>query len=418
MNSTQNNLSITKSSTKFFVIAWVLGLVFYFIDYATRSSPSLMINDLATNFGISNTELVSLVGTYYYTYSICALIAGICLDKLGARISMFAGCFVLGIGCIIFIVSSHFVGTTGRLLQGAGSAFAFPGCVYLATKGFSKKVLATAIGFTQCVGMLGGAAGQFVLAPLIENGLNYKVFWIVAGILCLIPAIAMLIITPKPTEEESNQKKNISLLETFKIIFKNKQSWLTGIISGLLFAPTTVFAMTWAIPYLKGDLSYTAHDAAITAAMASLGWVLGCPLMGYFSDKIAKRKPVILIGCIGMILMALQMLYLKDIIVPKVSVFMFGVFSGVAMIPYSVIKEVNPDYVKGSATGVQNFITFGVTSLAGPLFAHFQGNKLGIITDKYEHFVTGIWFWIIGIGIALILTFFLKETGNQNAENT
>ena len=31
------------------------------------------------------------------------------------------------------------------------------------------------------------------------------------------------------------------------------------------------------------------------------------------------------------------------------------------MIPYTMIKEGNPDEVKGSATGGINFITFGVT---------------------------------------------------------
>ncbi|HCC93695.1 MAG TPA: MFS transporter, partial [Flavobacteriaceae bacterium] len=101
----------------------------------------------------------------------------------------------------------------------------------------------------------------------------------------------------------------------------------------------------------------------------SLGWVVGCPLMGYITDKIGKRKPVILFGCIGMILMFLQLIYLPDLIPIKVTFFVFGLFSGVAMIPYSVIKEANPDYVKGSATGVQNFLTFGVTSLVNPVFA-------------------------------------------------
>lgn len=407
--------SITQSSKKLFIIAWVLGLIFYFIDYATRSAPSLMITDLAQNYNISKENLVSLIGTYYYTYSIFALIAGICLDKFGARYSMFAGCFILGIGCILFIASSQFAGTTGRLLQGAGSAFAFPGCVYLATKGFSSKSLATAIGFSQCIGMLGGAAGQFVVAPLLENGFGYKTFWIIAGVLCIIPAVAMLFITPKSSEEEIEKSKQTSFIEPFKIIFSNPNSWLTGIISGLLFIPTTIFAMTWAVPFFKLDLGFDAHNAAMTAAMASLGWVVGCPLMGYITDKIGKRKPVILFGCIGMILMFLQLIYLSDLIPIKVTFFIFGLFSGVAMIPYSVIKEANPDYVKGSATGVQNFLTFGVTSLVNPVFAKLYGNEIVNVTDKTVHYHQAIWFWIIGIFIAIILTLFLKETGHKNS---
>jgi len=127
-----------QTTTKYlFIVAWILGLIFYFIDYATRSAPSLMFGDLANLYNIGQNEVVKLVGSYYITYSICALLAGICLDKFGARYSMFAGSFILGIGCILFILSSEFSGTLGRLLQGAGSAFAFPGCVYLIAKGFN-----------------------------------------------------------------------------------------------------------------------------------------------------------------------------------------------------------------------------------------------------------------------------------------
>ena len=36
--------------------------------------------------------------------------------------------------------------------------------------------------------------------------------------------------------------------------------------------------------------------------------------------------------------------------------FIFGIASGAAMIPYSVIKEVNPDNVKGSANGRNQFL--------------------------------------------------------------
>ncbi|WP_313374810.1 MFS transporter [Chishuiella sp.] len=408
-----STVSVTQTSKKLFIIAWILGLIFYFIDYVTRSAPSLMLTDLATNYSISEESLVSLVGSYYYTYAICALVAGVCLDKFGAKNSMFAGCFILGIGCIIFVVSSQFVGEVGRLLQGAGSAFAFPGCVYLASKGFSKKFLATAIGFTQCVGMLGGAAGQFLVSPLLDSIMDYKTFWVVSGVLCIIPAFAMLLMIPKPSSEETLGNEKASYIEPFKVIFKNKDSWLTGLISGLLFAPTTVFAMTWAVKFFKMDLGYEAHEAAITASMAALGWVVGCPLMGMLSDKLGLRKPVIILGCLGMILSLLQLVYLPDLFNAKLTFFLFGIFSGVAMIPYSVIKEANPDNVKGSSTGVQNFITFGVTSLSAPFFASMYGNDLTSVTDKLGHYHSAIWFWIVGIIIAIVFTMLLKETGEK-----
>ena len=76
------------------------------------------------------------------------------------------------------------------------------------------------------------------------------------------------------------------------------------------------------------------------------------------------------------------------------SLFLFGVASGAAMIPYSIIKEANPDEVKGSATGAMNFLTFGVTAVLGPLYARFYGQTLGNADDPLAYFQAGGLFWI------------------------
>ena len=69
-----------KSYTKYYIIAWSFGLVFYFLDYVIRSAPAVMIPELSHSFSVSEVGLVSIIGTYYYTYSTCSLIAGIALD--------------------------------------------------------------------------------------------------------------------------------------------------------------------------------------------------------------------------------------------------------------------------------------------------------------------------------------------------
>ena len=97
----------------------------------------------------------SLLGLYYYTYSTFAIVAGASLDRLGAKYVIPAGIVVTALGSILFGLGSYQTAEIGRLLQGAGAAFAFTGAVYLASHGFSAAYLATAIGFTQMFGMLG-----------------------------------------------------------------------------------------------------------------------------------------------------------------------------------------------------------------------------------------------------------------------
>ena len=107
-----------------------------------------------------------------------------------------------------------------------------------------------------------------------------------------------------------------------------------------------------------------------------------------------------------------QLVYLPALLPAWLTLFVLGVASGAAMIPYTIIKEVNPDEVKGSATGAINFLTFGVTAAIGPIFAERFGKTLGSQTlDAATHFRHAGLFWI-GVLIAALLTgMLLRETG-------
>ncbi|MGO9840531.1 MAG: MFS transporter [Candidatus Acidiferrales bacterium] len=122
-----------------------------------------------------------------------SLIAGAALDHLGAKRTVPVGSAILGIGCLFFSAASVLSGDIGRLLQGAGSAFAFTGAVYLAAHGFSARYLATAIGATQCIGMLGGSAGQSVVGPMIEHRLDVHLIWVGLGVIILAVAVFLFL---------------------------------------------------------------------------------------------------------------------------------------------------------------------------------------------------------------------------------
>ncbi len=135
-------------------VAWVFCLIFYFGQYALRSAPGVMVPELTQAFALSALGVSSLVGLYYYTYSLFSLVAGASLDRYGAKYVIPLGVAMLAGGAALFGAGWIASAELGRLLQGAGGAFAFTGAVYLATHGFPPRYLATAVGFTQCFGML------------------------------------------------------------------------------------------------------------------------------------------------------------------------------------------------------------------------------------------------------------------------
>jgi MFS family permease len=397
-----------------FIISWALGCIFYLLQYAIRSSPAVMIGELSAAFKLSPFQISSILGTYYYAYAIVSLLAGVAYDRFGAKYPIALGAGILCIGCLLFSFSGLVSGNVGRVLQGAGSAFSFTGCVYLAAHGFPAKYIATAIGFTQCMGMLGGSSGQFITGPLIENGLSVQLFWMVMGVACGLISLLLVFSTPKEIPEPGSPKISGNIIAPYKVVFSNPQSYLSGLISGLLFVPTTVFAMTWGISFLVGDRGMDRHAAVVASAMVPMGWVIGCPLLGFISDQIGRRKPVLVGGSLFMILAFLQLFFFPQLAPAAVTMFLFGVASGAAMIPYTIIKEANPDKVKGSATGGINFITFGVTSCLAPLFAKYYGKTLLALNGSEAHFQSAGIFLLGVIGLALLISLLIRETGMKS----
>jgi MFS family permease len=402
-----------RSGARPFIIAWVIALLFYVLEYATRSSPAVMMPQLADAFGETAVGVSAILGAYYYSYSLVSLVAGVALDRAGARYSVTLGSAVLGIGCLVFALAGPTEGYIGRLLQGAGSSFAFTGAVYLASRGFSASSLATAIGVTQCLGMLGGSAGQFVVGPLLSNGLGWSSFWIFYGVVGLALAALLFVITPG--DVQAGEEAASSLLKPFAIVLRNPQSYLCGLIAGLLFTPTTIGDMTWGVAFFQQDTALDFRHAVTVISMVPLGWVVGCPLMGLLADWIGRRKPVLIGGAVAMLGMVAQITLAPQLLSPLIGMFLFGVASGVAMIPYSIIKEANPDEVKGCATGTQNFLVFGISALIGPIFGNLLGRSLETTPDHLAHFRAAGQFWMAAILLAIVVSFFLRETGHRRA---
>jgi MFS family permease len=413
VTSLPNSDTEARKSLRLATVSWVLVAVYYFYQYALRSAPSVMVPQLTEALGLSALGMASLVGLFYYGYSPFSLVAGAAMDRLGPRRVLPMAAAVVGVGALLFGSGNREAASLGRLLQGAGGVFALVGAIYIATKNFPASRAATLIGATQMFGMAGGSAGQFAVGPLISRGMSWKVFWTGMGVVGL--AIGALLFFLLPNERKAEEAKG-SLqvtLEGFLAVFKNPQSILCGLVAGFLFIPTTIFDMIWGVRYLQEAHGFSYASAVMRSATVPLGWIIGCPLLGFLSDRIGRRKPVIigsavvLLACLGWILFGPT-----DVLPPYVIGLVAGLASGAAMLPYTVIKESNPPQLGGTATGVINFLNFTFSALLGPVFGgllqHVSG---GTQQRELAHYQAAFLPLLFGVAAAIVLSFLLKETG-------
>jgi MFS family permease len=399
-------------SVRLATTSWVLVAVFYFYQYVLRSAPSVMMPQLTDAFGLSSLGVASLVGLFYYGYSPFSLVAGAAMDWVGPSKVLPLSAALVGIGALLFGSGNTGLASLGRLLQGAGGVFALVGAVYIATKNFPASRAATLIGATQMFGMAGGSAGQFAVGPLIGSGMSWKVFWVGMGFIGLAVGALLFFVLPKEPRAEEGVGSLKATIQALLTVFKNPQSILCGLIAGLLFIPTTIFDMIWGVRYLQEAHAFSFASAVMRSATVPFGWIIGCPLLGFISDRIGRRKPVIiggaavLLACLGWILFGQA-----GVFPPYLLGLVAGVASGAAMLPYTVIKEVNPPQFGGTATGVINFLNFTFSALFGPVFGGLLQRISGGSQPGLVHYQAAFLPLLFGVAAAMVLSLLLKETG-------
>lgn len=403
-----------KSAARTAAIAWLIAAVYYFYQYMLRSAPAVMMPQMSEAFGLTATAVASLVGLFYYGYSPFSLVAGAAMDRLGPRKVVPLGAAAVGIGALLFSTGQSELASIGRLLQGAGGVFALVGAIYIATKNFPASLAATLIGATQMFGMAGGSAGQFMVGPAIHAGLAWNQFWFGMGVAGLAICVLLFVLLPPqaaPVQQRSDGLK--SVMGAFGTVFRNPQSILCGMIAGLMFIPTTIFDMVWGVRYVQEAIGYDYTEAVLRSATVPFGWIIGCPLLGFVSDRLGRRKPVIIGAALVLLACLAWILYgPADVLPPYVLGLFTGIASGAAMLPYSVIKEANPPEVSGTATGVINFLNFTFSALLGPVFASLLRNAAGsAAVMTREHYQAAFEPLLYGVALAIVFALILKETG-------
>ena len=402
---------------KIAAIAWLVAAIYYFFQYVLRSAPSVMMPQLSTAFGMNMVGVASLIGLFYYGYSPFSLIAGAGMDRVGPRKIVPIAAAAAGLGALLFATGNPTAGSVGRLLQGAGGVFAPVGAIYIASKYFRPSQAATLIGATQMFGMAGGAAGQFIVGPLIARGVAWDTFWIGLGITVLLISALLLALLPKdetpknPSSQQTYWSRLLSRLQEPPVHSMRIDCWPPvhpyyhlrhGLGSPLPSGRTRLRLRFCRFSYRYGPVGM---DHRLSAA--------GFHFRSARTSKTGDyRSCGLLLVCLAWILFGPT-----QVLPPYLLGFVAGIASGSAMLPYTVIKEANPPQFGGIATGVVNFLNFTFSALLGPIFGWLLQYLSGASgTMRLHHFQIAFAPLLLGVAIAIVLAFFLKETGSKSRD--
>lgn len=406
---------------------WFLGACFFFYKYLVQVSPSVMTGDLMQAFDIQGTGLGNLSACYFYAYLIMQVPVGILLDKYSPRYLTAGAILVCSLSTFVFSQThSLSLACLSRAFIGFGAAFAAVSCFKIAACWFPPKRFAMISGMCMTAAMLGAVGGQAPLSLLVQNFDWRTALEIIAGLGMFLSLIYVLAVRDK-TKQDDNTNTMIKPEKNNKPmrILKSKQAWFLSLYSGLAFAPVSVFGGLWGVPFLQQAYQLSAPEAALAVSWIFIGFAIGAPFLGWLSDAIGKRKPLMFLGTILATLSLMAVIYgiHLPILLITVLLFMFGFGASGFFISFSMIKEGFPLLLAATVLGFMNTFDSICEALSEPLIGMLLdfGWEGQLINGAHQFTVYGyqVAFLLLPmyLVLAVIILIFIKETHCQHYES-
>ena len=382
---------MNQQSVKTPTYAWVVLLALYMATLSTTLNlfklPPLMTT-IQTAFGVDIVKAGKLMSCFNIMGFILAFPAGYILKRYGIKMTALIAVGQSAIGPIIGVLAKTFtILYVGRFIEGVGMGLIMVTAPLAISLWFplSNRALPNGL-WASSVG--GGNMIMLLIAPSIAVSSGWgTIWWITAGFSALsFIVFAILFRMPKLEEMEAGpapQEAGVpSFIEDMKDMGKalaNNSFWMISIAFGC-YNLVAMAMVTFYPQFLEIERGYSLtyengpfmHASFVTALLLGIPILTG-PLGGYMSDRLGKRKIMILIP---FILVAIAFLF--PFKVTGSSIMLFVIFLGIvngpiAAVQLAAVPEVakKPQYI-GTGMAVAIFLQNIGMVLSGVIFPKIQ----------------------------------------------
>ena len=398
---------------------WVLTItsLILVLNYADRSALGVAGSTIITKFSLTKTEFGFISSIFFLGYAPFCFIGGALADKYGPRRvmglavawwSLFTAMTAAGTGYLSFLVI--------RFLFGFGEGPQGPITVKTMRNWFPQRQMGTAVGISQGCTPLGGVIGTPLVAGLIAYDGNWRLPFIVLGLLGLVMTVGWFVIvrdTPaihpwagaEETAEMNAQAVAVGAISPVAVTLSipsvghyiRKPHVLATALAFFGYAWVLYTFLSWFPIYLveaRGlQLKEVAWVGAIPWAVGVVGYMLGGISTDWLGARTGRpaeaRRLMIMVGLAG-------------------TAILLGCIGFVTTLPVAVLLMSGVVFLL-YLTGSQYFLlisdTTPVVRLGGVVgFVHFLANLSGILAPVVVGVIvdqTKSWLLTFGVSAAV-----------------
>ncbi len=344
---------------------WGLGSLVYLAAFFQRVAPAVMTEQLMAEFALGGAALGNLSAFYFYAYVAAQIPTGLLADRWGPRKLLATGTAVAAIGGALFALAPNFeLAALGRTLVGASVGVGFVSMLKLSSHWIAPSRFALVSGLLLMMGLVGAVFAGVPLRLAVDAFGWRDVMAAFAAFTALLAVALWLFLRDDPTERgyashfahaPGARHAHASVLASLAEVLSYRNIWLMMLVPVGFSGAVLTFAGLWGVPWLRQVHGLDAKAAAAITSTMLVAWGVGGPLLGIWSTRLGRRKPiylatgvVALLGWIAVVWLPLPLPLLVAVLA------ITGFASGNIIIGFAWAKESVPLRLMGTASGVAN----------------------------------------------------------------
>jgi len=394
MSSLPPPLPALRRATRWRWVLWgVLAGGFLLVNFH-RVSTAVLSEALAREFDTTGAELGFLHAAFFYIYAALQLPSGLLADRLGSRRVAAAGLLVMSVGVVGFAVSGSFPAAfLSRAVVGLGGSVLFVATLRFLANWYRPREFATMTGLTVAAAGVGGVLATTPLALAVE-ATGWRDSMLAAGLVGFAFTLGVaLLVRDRPSTAGFEPVDGVTPPEGLpdlgtvaantRRVLGAPSTWLLGFVLFFLLGTNFTVLGLWGVPYIVHLYDVSVPRASNYVLLGNLGLLLGAPAVGWLSDRVGRRVPLVFAAVLAFTLSyaVILLTVTPPLAVVGAVLFVANFTVGGNVLLYAVVKERHAAAASGTVTGTINSIGyFGAAvfpaAMGGALDAFWTGETV------------------------------------------
>ena len=364
-------LSALRRATRWRWVLWVALAGGFLLVNFHRVSTAVLSEALAREFDATGTELGFLHASFFYIYAALQLPAGLLVDRFGSRRVAAVGLLAMSAGVVGFALSGSFLAAfLSRAVVGLGGSVLFIATLRFLANWYRPREFATMTGLTVAAAGVGGVLATTPLALAVEST-GWRNSMLAAALAGFAFALAVaVLVRDRPSAAGFEPIDGVTPPEGFpdlgtvvsntRRVLAAPSTWLLGFVLFFLLGTNFTVLGLWGVPYIVHLYDVSVPRASNYVLLGNLGLLVGPPTVGWISDRIGRRVPIMFAAVLTFVLSyaVILLAVTPPLAVGGVVLFAANFTAGGNILAYAVVKERHAAAASGTVTGTVNSIGY------------------------------------------------------------